>query len=58
MLTKGIGSFEILSLTTPLICAKIEKLQPTVPSERPEEYYYQYKDGEPVLDEKGKKEGE
>ena len=35
--------------------AKIEKLQPTVPSERPEEYYYQYKDGEPVLDKKGKK---
>jgi hypothetical protein len=33
----------------------MEKLQPTVPSERPDEYYYQYKDGKPVLDEKGEK---
>jgi len=42
-------------ITRGLEGAKIEKLQPTVPSERPEEYYYQSKDGEPVLDEKGEK---
>ena len=35
--------------------SKMEKSQPTVPSERPDEYYYQYKDGKPVLDEKGEK---
>jgi len=35
--------------------SQIEKLQPIVASERPEEYYYQYKDGKPVLNEKGEK---